>query len=119
YSTNDDGVKEEEFDMVVLSIGLNPPKDASEIAKKYGIELSGHSFCKVNEVNPMATNRPGIFISGAFQGPIDIPESVFGASGAGSQVGELLSHRRGDLAKERIYPPEKDVSEEEPRIGVF
>ena len=119
YSTNDDGVKEEEFDMVVLSIGLNPPEDASEIAKKYGIELSGHSFCKVNEVNPMATNRPGIFISGAFQGPIDIPESVFGASGAGAQIGEFLDYRRGNLTKERIYPEERDVSSEPPRVGVF
>ena len=67
----------------------------------------------------METTRPGIFMSGAFQGPIDIPESVFSASGAGSQIGELLDYRRGNLAKERIYPPERDVSKEEPRIGVF
>jgi len=46
YSTPDDGVKEEEFDMVVLSIGLNPPKNALDIAKKYGIELSDHGFCQ-------------------------------------------------------------------------
>ncbi len=119
YSTSEDGVKEEEFDMVVLSIGLNPPKDFKDLASKFGIELNSHGFCKTNPVNPMETSRPGIFISGAFQGPIDIPESVFSASGAGSQIGELLDYRRGKLAKERIYPPEKDVSEEEPRIGVF
>ncbi len=119
YSTSGDGVKEEEFDMVVLSIGLNPPKDFKDLASKFGIELNSHGFCKTSPVNPMETSRPGIFISGAFQGPIDIPESVFSASGAGSQIGELLDYRRGKLAKERIYPPEKDVSEEEPRIGVF
>ena len=67
----------------------------------------------------METNRPGIFVSGAFQGPVDIPESVFSASGAGSQIGELLDYRRGNLTKERIYPEERDVSAEEPRIGVF
>ena len=119
YSTPDDGVKEEEFDMVVLSIGLNPPADVKGLAKKYGIELDPHDFCKLNSVNPMETNRPGIFVSGGFQGPIDIPESVFSASGASSQCGELLDYRRGNLAKERIYPPERDVSQEEPRIGVF
>lgn len=119
YSTTGDGVKEEEFDMVVLSVGLNPPADVKGTAKKFGIELGPHDFCKVNPVNPMETNRPGIFVSGAFQGPTDIPESVFSASGAGSQCGELLDYRRGDLAKERIYPPERDVSKEEPRIGVF
>jgi heterodisulfide reductase subunit A len=119
YSTPEDGVKEEEFDMVVLSVGLNPPADAKSLARKFGIELNSHDFCKVNPVNPIETTRPGIFISGAFHGPTDIPESVFTASGAGSQCGELLDYRRGKLAKERIYPPERDVSKEEPRIGVF
>ena len=119
YSTFEDGVKEEEFDMVVLSVGLNPPADIEGLASKLDIELNSHGFCKTNPVNPMETSRPGIFISGAFQGPVDIPESVFSASGAGSQCGELLDHRRGKLTQERVYPPERDVSGEEPRIGVF
>lgn len=119
YSTNDEGVKEEEFDMVVLSVGLNPPSDAESMAKKFGIELEPHNFCKVTPTNPTSTTRPGIFVSGGFQGPIDIPESVFSASGAGSQVAELLDHRRGILSREREYPPERDVSQEEPRIGIF
>ncbi len=119
YATADDGVKEEEFDMVVLSVGLNPPADHKGLADKFGIELNSHGFCKATPSNPMETTRPGIFVSGAFQGPTDIPESVFTASGAGAQCGELLDYRRGKLAKERIYPPERDVSKEEPRIGVF
>ena len=119
YTTTEDGVKEEEFDMVVLSVGLDPPADVKDIAKKFGIELESHDFCKLNPVNPMETNRPGIFVSGGLQGPIDIPESVFSASGASSQIGELLDYRRGNLSKERIYPPERDVSQEEPKIGVF
>jgi len=119
YATNDDGVKEEEFDMVVLSVGLNPPVDHLEIAEMYGIELNSHGFNKTNPANPVETARPGIFVSGAFQGPTDIPESVFSASSAGTQCGELLDYRRGKLAKERIYPAERDVSQEEPKIGVF
>jgi heterodisulfide reductase subunit A2 len=119
YATAEDGVKEEEFDMVVLSVGLTPPADVNELAKKFGIELNAHGFCKTNPVNPMETSRPGIFISGAFQGPVDIPESVVTASGAGSQCGELLDFRRGKLSKERVYPPERDVSGEEPRVGVY
>ena len=119
YATAEDGVKEEEFDLVVLSVGLNPPAEVEELADKFGIELNSHGFCKTNPVNPIETSRPGIFVSGAFQGPMDIPESVFSASGAGSQCGEFLDYRRGKLSKERIYPPEKDVSEEEARVGVF
>jgi heterodisulfide reductase subunit A len=119
YSTPDEGVKEEEFEMVVLSIGLNPPADFKKIADKFGIELESHGFCKTSLTNPMETTRPGVFVSGAFQGPVDIPESVFTASAASSQCGELLDYRRGKLTTERTYPAETDVSKQEPRIGVF
>jgi len=119
YSTPEDGVKEEEFDMVVLSVGLNPPADFKNLASKFGIELNPYGFCKTDMANTMETSRPGIFISGAFQGPVDIPESVVTASGAGAQCGELLARRRGKLARERLYPPERDVSKEEPRVGVY
>jgi heterodisulfide reductase subunit A len=118
YSTPD-GVKEEEFDMVVLSVGLAPPKNVEDVAAAFGVELDSHKFCKIDPFNPLKTTRPGIFVSGAFQGPMDIPESVSGASGAGAMCGEILSYRRGNLAKERVYPPERDVSKEEPRIGVY
>jgi len=119
YSTPDDGVKEEEFDMVVLSVGLAPPANLKGIADAFGIELNSHGFCKTNPANPLLTTRPGIFVSGAFQGPMDIPESVLSASGAGSLCGEILSYRRGNLSKERVYPEERDVSGEEPKIGVY
>jgi len=119
FAAVEDGVKEEEFDMVVLSVGLNPPADNEDLADKFGIELNSHGFCQAMPSNPMETTRPGIFVSGAFQSPMDIPESVFSASGAGAQCGEFLDHRRGKLSKERIYPPEKDVSAEEARVGVF
>ena len=119
YATPDEGVKEEEFEMVVLSIGLNPPTDFKNIADKFGLELESHGFCKINPVHPMETSKAGVFVSGAFQGPIDIPESVFTASAASSQCGEMLNYRRGKLTTERIYPAERDVSKEEPRIGVF
>ena len=119
YATTDNGVKEEEFDLVVLSVGLSPPAEVEELAEMYGIELDSHGFCKTNPTNPIETSRPGVFVSGAFQGPMDIPETVFSASGAGSQCGEFLDYRRGKLSKERVYPPEKDVSQEEVRVGVF
>jgi heterodisulfide reductase subunit A2 len=119
YSTYDEGVKEEEFDLVVLSVGLNPPADAKKLAHTFGIEFNSHGFCQTDPFNPMQSSRPGIFISGAFQGPLDIPESVVTASGAGAQCGELLAYWRGNLARKRVYPPERNVSEEEPRVAVF
>jgi heterodisulfide reductase subunit A2 len=119
YATTDDGVKAEEFDLVVLSVGLNPPSSNKLLSDKFGIALNSHGFAETNQTNPIATNQPGIFVSGAFAGPTDIPESVFTASGAGSLSGELLDHRRGRLARERKYPLERNLSGEEPKIGVF
>jgi heterodisulfide reductase subunit A len=119
YSSTDGAVKEEEFDLVVLSVGLNPPDDVKGLANKFGIRLNSYGFCETNPTNTIETTRPGIFVSGAFQGPIDIPESVMTASGAEALCGQLLVYRRGRLSKERIYPPERNVSGEEPRIGVF
>ncbi|MGB9628833.1 MAG: FAD-dependent oxidoreductase, partial [Thermodesulfobacteriota bacterium] len=119
YTTPEEGVKDEEFDMVVLSVGLTPPAEAKALADRLGIQLESHGFCETHPFNPFETSRPGIFVSGAFQGPIDIPESVFSASGASSQCGHFLDYRRDKLTTERVYPPERDVSKEEPKVGVF
>ncbi len=117
--TTPEGVQEEAFDMVVLSVGLVPPAKVDKLAQTFGIELNEHGFCKTSPASPLETTRPGVFISGAFAGPMDIPESVLGASGAGSFCGELLDYRRGKLSRERVYPLERDVSKEEPKVGVY
>ncbi|MBI2917743.1 MAG: CoB--CoM heterodisulfide reductase iron-sulfur subunit A family protein [Chloroflexi bacterium] len=119
YSTNGSGVKEEEFDLVVLSVGMNPPGNVQGLASRFGIELNSHGFCQTSPANPMETSRPGVFVSGAFQGPMDIPESVVTGSGASALCSQLLARRRGGLARDRVYPPERDASDEEPRVGVF
>ena len=119
YATDEEGVKEEEFDLVVLGIGLAPPANVKHLAEQFGIELNTHGFCKTNPANPIETTRPGVFVSGAFQGPMDIPESVMSASGTNALAGALLRARRGKLDTERIYPEERDVSGEEVKVGVF
>jgi heterodisulfide reductase subunit A len=119
YATDTEGVKEQEFDLVVLGVGLGPPAHVERLAAQFGIELDRHGFCKTDPRNPIATTRPGVFVSGAFQGPIDIPESVMSASGANALAGALLKSRRGKLDKERVYPEERDVSAEDVKVGVF
>ncbi|MFH0902017.1 MAG: FAD-dependent oxidoreductase, partial [Pseudomonadota bacterium] len=119
YATTGEGVKEEELDLLVLGVGLSPPAKVERLAETFGIELTPHRFCKTEPTNPMQTSRPGVFVSGAFQGPVDIPESVVSASGTNALSGELLRSRRGKLSKDRVYPPEKDVAKEEVRVGVF
>ena len=112
-------ILEEEFDMVILSTGARPPESADSIAKALGIQLNKFGFCEADELSPVETSVPGIFICGAFSGPKDIPDSIAQASGAAGKVAAMLSKERGKLVKKKEYPPEKDVSNKEPRIGVF
>jgi heterodisulfide reductase subunit A len=118
YADND-GVKEENFDLVVLSVGLRPSAVAKELAEKLGLELNTYGFCQVGDFSPVATSRPGVFAAGVFTGPRDIPETVMQASAAANEASCLLSQARGSLTVEKEYPPERDLRGEKPRIGVF
>jgi heterodisulfide reductase subunit A-like polyferredoxin len=112
-------IKEEEFDLVVLSVGMVPSASTKELAKNVGIELDAYGFAKTDSLAPLATSRSGMFVCGVFQGPKDIPETVAQASGAAAAASEILSEVRGTMVARKEYPEEKDVREEEPRIGVF
>ena len=112
-------IKEEEFDLVVLSVGLNPSQGAKELSQRLGLELDSYGFCKTGEFSPLETNRPGIYVCGTFQGPKDIPETVAQASAAVTSASTLLADVRGTLTKKKDYPEEADVKGQEPRIGVF
>jgi len=116
---DDEGSKDEEFDLVVLSVGMRPPKNAEELAKTLGIELNKYNFCSTQTFSPLNTSRPGVYVCGAFSAPKDIPESVAQASGAAAKAASMIAPERGKLTVVKEYPPERDVSGEEPRIGVF
>jgi len=107
------------FDMVVLSAGLEPARKAQEAAGHLGIALNRHGFCELQEFEPLATSRKGVFVAGPFGEPKDIPDSVAQASAAAAQVMTGLADSRGTLTVEKEYPAERAVSGEEPRIGVF
>jgi heterodisulfide reductase subunit A len=111
--------KTEEFDMVVLSTGMQPPKNVEKLAENLGIKLNKYKFCNTEVFSPMETSIPGIFTCGAFSAPKDIPESVAQASGAAAKAMSIIASERGTLVSRKEYPPQRDVSKEEPRIGVF
>jgi heterodisulfide reductase subunit A len=120
YSTMDGVHRFDAFDMVVLSVGLDAPAGAKELADICKIELNQYDFCQTNTFSPLATSRDGIFVAGAFQGPKDIPESVTQSSAAAGVAAGLVKSQRGKGIVIKKYPKEKKVTEkEEPRIGVF
>jgi heterodisulfide reductase subunit A len=110
---------DEEFDLVVLSVGLAPPSRNVELAERLGIDLNQYGFCWTAPLLPLSTSRPGIFVCGAFSAPKDVPETVMQASGAAGMAGRMLASARGTLVQAKEYPPERDIRGEPPRIGIF
>jgi heterodisulfide reductase subunit A len=119
YTTEDGQQVETGFDMVVLAIGLEAPRDAMALADRFGIELTRYRFAKTGSFAPVSTTREGVFVTGAFHSPKAIPKSVIFASTAAAEVGSLLAPSKGSLTREKTWPPETDISGREPAVGVF
>jgi len=119
YAQDDGGIVEEEFDLVVLSIALVPSQQAGEMAQRLGVELDQYGFARTTKFAPSDTSRAGIYVAGAFQAPMDIPEAVTSASSAAAGAAELLADARGAMVRAPEYPQERDVLGQEPRVGVF
>jgi heterodisulfide reductase subunit A len=111
--------KKEEYDLVVLSVGLTPTKTSKKLKEILGIKLNDFGFCKTDPFTPLETSVKGVFVSGVFQGPKDIPETVAQSSGASICASSLLSESRKTLTKVKEYPPERDITGIPPRIGVI
>ncbi|MGD9366396.1 MAG: FAD-dependent oxidoreductase [Desulfobacteraceae bacterium] len=109
----------EQFDMVVLSTGFRPTASAGELAAILDIELTDHNFARTGAFSPVATTRPGIYVCGVFESPKDIPETMVQAGAAACLASRNLVPAAAAAARERSLPAERDVSAEEPRIGVF
>lgn len=115
----DNEIIQERFDLVVLSVGIEVPKGSDKLLDLLDVDTNEYGFVQTEGTNPLNTSKDGIFVAGALQSPKDIPESVMQGSAAVSEVSALLKDVRNTLIKEKIYPQEKDVLSEEPRIGVF
>lgn len=110
---------EEPFDMVVLSVGMQTPPDAVELARSLGVRLSPGRFCETESFNPMATTREGIYVAGAFRGPTDIPQAVIEASAAAAVAAAPLTSARDTLTATRETPPKAGTPLKRPCVGVF
>ena len=90
----------ETFDMVVLSVGMVPARDADNLATILGIDAGSCGFFATPE--PTDTNRTaveGIWLAGACQGPKDIEGSIAHARAAAMDAVSFLSSRRNILSE--------------------
>jgi heterodisulfide reductase subunit A-like polyferredoxin len=112
-------ILQEEFDLVVLSVGMEISESVKALGHRMGIELDSYGFCHTVQFDPLQTSRPGIYAIGPFREPKDIPESVVEASGSAARAGGLLGKARHTLTRTIEYPSERDVSPEEAKTAVF
>jgi heterodisulfide reductase subunit A2 len=105
--------------MVVLSVGLSPHPYAKVLAASCGISTNPWGFAQNPPFDLVATDKEGIYTCGVFQGPKDIPETVGQASAAAAASFTLLKEARGTKVTAVTYPPERDISQNRPKIGVF
>jgi heterodisulfide reductase subunit A len=118
YITQEGRVSSATFDLLVLSAGIQPSPASMDAAKRLNVALDAGGFVKVDSLEPVDTNRPGIFACGSVSGPKDIPESVIEGSGAASAAASEL----GGLPVKTItidIPAQRDLRGEPPRIGVY
>jgi heterodisulfide reductase subunit A len=119
--------RQERFEMVVLATGLQPPQSARQLSQLLDIELNPYGFCQTDKFTPVQTTRPGVFVCGAFSSPKEIVETIIDASGAAAESMRLLNDRLHTHKFSREFPflsaeslpPEKDVADQSPRVGVF
>jgi heterodisulfide reductase subunit A len=80
-------------DMVVLATAVLPSAGSAELSQMLGLagDSTGFYVPANGELQPMESDRPGIFLAGAGLGPRDIPETVAQASGAAAKVLKLFA----------------------------
>jgi heterodisulfide reductase subunit A len=98
-STEDGRIVERTHDLVVLSLGMIP----SASPQTFDLLPSEDGFISLPAVNdsPCATIRPGVFVTGAAGGPMDIVDSIITASAAASEASAYIRSKTGDYAEQR------------------
>jgi len=99
-----DRVVETPVDMVLLSVGLQPTADAERLAGILGIDRAEGGWFNELDSNtePTSTERGGIFVAGACQGPKDIPDTVAQASAVAAQVLQTIVSGRGHEGRRHL-----------------
>jgi heterodisulfide reductase subunit A2 len=84
---------EEQYDLVVLSAGLEGSKGTQDIARVAGVQTAAAGFIREfhPKLAPVDTQRTGMFLCGTAQGPKTIPESIAQAKAAAARAISMLS----------------------------
>ncbi len=91
---------EEEFELVVLSTGLDAPRGLVDMARRIGVETDAEGFVRPTGLLPCGTSRRGVFAAGPAAGPADTAGTAAGARAAAARAVALTAsaprHTRGE-----------------------
>jgi len=118
YNADDGSVREESFDLLVLSVGLCATEPVREVIRRLGLRTDAHGFVATSSLQPLESSRRGVFVCGTVSGPKDIPESVIQASGASSAALAVMGGLESREIRFALAEP-MDLRGEPTRVGVF
>ncbi|MCD6307333.1 MAG: CoB--CoM heterodisulfide reductase iron-sulfur subunit A family protein [Deltaproteobacteria bacterium] len=116
YADESGHLEKETFDMVVLSVGIRPAKEAVAAAKEMGVRLSEDLFVNVEPFQPVSTNIPGVFVCGGLSGPHDINQSITQAGAVVSEIAAFLAPE--PFSSPREYPAPVNLEDKDPEALV-
>jgi len=88
-----EGVCREEFDLVILAVGIRPPSDGWKLADKLGVAIDEQGFFGLKGASSLPDlQREGIYVVGACESPKDIAGSIAQAEAVSAVI---LSGQRG------------------------
>lgn len=84
-------LQREQFDMVVLSVGLRPSQEAVDLARRMDLGITEEQYLATLPFSPLCTTIPGIYVCGGVKGPNDIGQSVVEATAAVAEIAATLA----------------------------
>ncbi len=93
------------FDLVVLSVAINPHPTAAELSKKLGIQLSADDFFSERhyKLRPVDSHREGVFLAGCALSPKDVRETTLEAMATASRVATFVGKGEISVSPEVAY----------------
>ena len=92
-NTTSGKLERHEVEMLVLSVGVQPPKDLAKISSMLTLSKTSDGFLMEShpKLKPVDAPTRGVFFAGFCESPKDIKDSVCQAGAAASRAGALLN----------------------------
>jgi heterodisulfide reductase subunit A len=117
----DDGgtIREEAFDLVVLSTGQAPQPGLKGLMEMLGVSLNEAGFAAPHGFSQVRTDNPAVFVCGSVTGLKDISETLVQAGAAAAETAIYLASKGISASRGSIPEEKRDVARAAPRVSVL